>query len=76
MNSDFHYVFYFQSWLTFSNLHKPLFTESYGSVRFSNTNPPKDEDNNGYCKVRWRHKVPAIIEMLSLTFTANGKRQK
>ena len=54
------YVFYFQNWLTFSKLHKPLFTE-YGSVKFPNTNPPKDEDNNAYCKVRWRHKVPAIM---------------
>ena len=49
--SDYYDVFYFQNWLTFAKLHKPLFTE-YGSVKFPNTNPPKDEDNNAYCEVR------------------------
>ena len=42
---------YFQSWLAFSKLHKPLFTE-HGSVNFPNTNPPTDENNNAYCEVR------------------------
>ena len=51
MKSGSRHVFYFQNWLTFSKLHKPLFTE-YGSVKFPNTNPPKDEDNNAYCEVR------------------------
>lgn len=61
-NSDLNYAFCFQNWLTFSKLHKPLFTE-YGSVKFLNTNPPKDEDNNAYCEVRRCHKVPAMISI-------------
>ena len=39
-----------QNWLAFSKLHKPLFTE-HGSVKFPNTNPPTDENNNAYCEV-------------------------
>ncbi len=42
---------FFQNWMAFSKLHKPLFTE-HGSVKFPNTNPPADENNNAYCKVR------------------------
>ncbi|KAL9963147.1 hypothetical protein ACROYT_G032322 [Oculina patagonica] len=37
------------NWLAFSKLHKPLFTE-HGSVKFPNTNPPTDENNNAYCE--------------------------
>lgn len=40
-----------QSWLSFSKLHKPFFAE-YGSVGFPNMQPPLDEENNAYCKVR------------------------
>ena len=58
--SGTHHVFYFQNWLTFSKLHKPLFTE-YGSVKFLNTNQPKDEDNNAYCEVRRSRNVPAMM---------------
>ena len=37
--------------MAFSKLHKPLFTE-HGSVKFPNTNPPTDENNNAYCEVK------------------------
>ncbi|KAL9962235.1 hypothetical protein ACROYT_G031317 [Oculina patagonica] len=37
------------NWLAFSKLHKPLFTE-HGSVKFPNTNPPTDKNNNAYCE--------------------------
>ena len=40
-----------QNWFAFSNLHKPLFTE-HGYIPFPNKNPPLDEMNNAYCKVR------------------------
>ena len=42
---------YLQNWMAFSKLHKPLFTE-HGSVKFPNTNPPTDENNNAYCEVK------------------------
>ena len=42
---------YLQNWMAFSKLHKPLFTE-HGSVKFPNTNPPTDENNNAYCQVK------------------------
>ena len=40
-----------QNWFAFSNLHKPFFTE-HGYIPFPNKNPPLDEMNNAYCKVR------------------------
>ena len=40
-----------QNWFAFSNLHKPLFTK-HGYIPFPNKNPPLDEMNNAYCKVR------------------------
>ena len=46
------FVYYcWQDWFAFSKLHKPLFTE-HGAIAFPNTNPPLDEMNNAYCKVR------------------------
>lgn len=36
--------------MAFSKIHKPLFAE-HGFVKFPNTNPPKDENNNAYCEV-------------------------
>ena len=43
-------TFYLQNWLAFSKLHSPIFTE-HGSVKFPNSNPPTDENNNAYCEV-------------------------
>ena len=53
--------FYFQSWLAFSKLHKPFFTE-HGSVGFPNTKPPKDENNNAYCKVSFQEATITTFE--------------
>lgn len=52
MKPDTNYHALLQNWMAFSKLHKPLFTE-HGFIKFPNTNPPKDEDNNAYCEVSY-----------------------
>ncbi|RMX58432.1 hypothetical protein pdam_00019701 [Pocillopora damicornis] len=37
------------NWMAFTDLHKPFFTE-HGFIKFPNTNPPLDENNNAYCQ--------------------------
>ncbi|XP_022806681.1 uncharacterized protein LOC111343760 isoform X1 [Stylophora pistillata] len=37
------------NWMAFTDLHKPFFKER-GFVKFPNTNPPLDENNNAYCQ--------------------------
>ncbi|KAL9973980.1 hypothetical protein ACROYT_G020507 [Oculina patagonica] len=63
------------NWLAFSELHKPLFTE-HGFVKFPNTNPPKDENNNAYCEfvhfTRSYNKTPSVLISPNHRTTENG----
>ncbi|KAL9962239.1 hypothetical protein ACROYT_G031321 [Oculina patagonica] len=63
------------NWLAFSKLHKPLFTE-HGSVKFPNTNPPTDENNNAYCEfvhfTRSYNSTPTILISANHSTTESG----
>jgi len=63
------------NWLAFSKLHKPLFTE-HGSVKFSNTNPPTDGNNNAYCEfvhfARSYNITPSVLISANHSTTAIG----
>ncbi|XP_020609571.1 uncharacterized protein LOC110048125 [Orbicella faveolata] len=63
------------NWLAFSKLHKPLFTE-HGSVKFPNTNPPTDENNNAYCEfvqfARGYNVTPSVLISANHSTTASG----
>ncbi|XP_078367482.1 uncharacterized protein LOC144651423 [Oculina patagonica] len=63
------------NWFAFSKLHKPLFTE-YGSVKFPNTNPPTDENNNAYCEFvqfkRSYNTTPSVLVSANHSTTASG----
>jgi len=63
------------SWLAFSRLHKPFFTE-HGSVWFPNTRPPTDENNNAYCELvkfeRSCNTTPIVLVSANHSTTASG----
>ncbi|XP_078381933.1 uncharacterized protein LOC144664642 isoform X1 [Oculina patagonica] len=63
------------NWMAFSKLHKPLFTE-HGSVKFPNTNPPTDENNNAYCEfvpfTRSYNITPSVLVSANHSTTASG----
>ncbi|KAL9963155.1 hypothetical protein ACROYT_G032330 [Oculina patagonica] len=67
--------FRLQNWMAFSKLHKPLFTE-HGSVKFPNTNPPTDENNNAYCEfvpfTRSYNITPSVLVSANHSTTASG----
>ena len=48
--------------MAFYKLHKPLFTE-HGFVKYPNTNPPKDEDNNAFCEVNQQLSNKTLVGM-------------
>lgn len=48
--------------MAFSKLHTPLFTE-HGFVKYPNTNPPKDEDNNAYGEVSKQLSLKTLLDM-------------
>ncbi|KAL9963142.1 hypothetical protein ACROYT_G032317 [Oculina patagonica] len=61
--------------MAFTKLHKPLFTE-HGSVKFPNTNPPTDENNNAYCEfvpfTRSYNITPSVLISANHSTTASG----
>jgi len=63
------------SWLAFSKLHKPFFTE-HGTVRFPNTKPPTDENNNAYCEfVKFENSyntTPTVLILANHSTSASG----
>ncbi|XP_078383861.1 uncharacterized protein LOC144666332 [Oculina patagonica] len=63
------------NWLAFSKLHKPLFNE-HGSVKFPNTNPPTDENNNAYCEfvhfTRSYNSTPTVLISANHSTTESG----
>ncbi|XP_078381942.1 uncharacterized protein LOC144664648 isoform X2 [Oculina patagonica] len=63
------------NWMAFAKLHKLLFTE-HGSVKFPNTNPPTDENNNAYCEfvqfTRSYNITPSVLISANHSTNASG----